>query len=78
MTTTTIKVPSELRDRLSADAKQHGQTIAARLADLLTAAEREARFESVRLAYERLPEDDDYWAETRAWDALSTDGVDDA
>lgn len=78
MTTTTIKVPVELRDRISADAKAHGQTIAARLEQLISAAEREARFISVREAYARLAVDDDYRAESRAWDALSADGLEDA
>ncbi|MGV1006166.1 MAG: toxin-antitoxin system protein [Candidatus Nanopelagicales bacterium] len=78
MATTTIKVPSALRDRLTANARLHGQSVAARLDDLLSAAEREARFESIRLAYQQVGADDDYWVETRAWDALSADGLDDA
>ena len=78
MGTTTIKVPVELRDRISADAKAHGQTIAARLEQLISAAERKARFASVRDAYARLAVDDDYQAETQSWDALSADGLDDA
>ena len=77
MSTTTIKVPVALRDRISADAKAHGQTIAARLEHLISEAERESRFAAVREAYGRLSPDDDYWEETRSWDDLSGDGLED-
>ncbi len=75
MAVATIKVPVELRDRIIADAKAHGLTIAARLDQLISEAERASRFAAIREAYARLPEDDDYWDETRSWDALSGDGL---
>lgn len=43
MAYTTIKLPVALRDRISADARAHGLTIAARLEQLVSEAEREAR-----------------------------------
>lgn len=75
MAYTTIKLPVALRDRISADARAHGLTIAARLEQLVSEAEREARFASIREAYARLGQDDDYWMETRSWDDLSGDGL---
>lgn len=74
---TTIKVPVELRERISADAKAHGQTIATRLEQLISEAERQTRFAEIRAAYARLAPDDDYQEETTSWDSLAADGLDD-
>ena len=70
VTATTIKVPSELRDRISASARSRGTTAAGLLAELLDEHERAERFAAVKAAYARLAPDDDYWAETRTWEAL--------
>jgi predicted DNA-binding protein len=70
VTTTTIKVPTELRDRISASARSRGTTAAGLLTELLDEHERAKRFSAVKSAYARLSPDDDYWAETRAWEAL--------
>lgn len=69
MATTTIKVPTELRDRISASARSRGTSAAGLLAELLDEHERTERFAAVKAAYARLSLDDDYWAETRAWEA---------
>jgi hypothetical protein len=78
MALTTIKIPTELRDRISADAKERGVTAAALLSELINDYERARRFAAIREAYANLPPDDDYWAETRDWDTLSGDGLADA
>ncbi|HET9104814.1 MAG TPA: hypothetical protein VFN55_15790 [Solirubrobacteraceae bacterium] len=69
MATTTIKVPTELRDRINASARSRGMTAAGLLTELLDEHERAERFAAVKAAYARLPLEDDYWAETRAWEA---------
>jgi hypothetical protein len=70
MAMTTIKVPTELRDRIRASARSRGTTAAGLLTELLDEHERAERFAAVKAAYVRLSPDDDYWAETRAWEAL--------
>jgi predicted DNA-binding protein len=70
---TTIKVPRELRDRISAHAKKAGEPAAAFLTDLLDAYERAARFEAVRFAHATA--DERYRAETAEWDALGDEGL---
>jgi hypothetical protein len=71
MATTTIKVSTELRDRISASARSRGTTAAGLLTELLNEHERAQRFAAVKSAYARLSPEDDYWAKTRAWDALN-------
>jgi hypothetical protein len=68
--TTTIKVPTELRDRISASARSRATTAAGLLTGLLDEHERAERFAAVKAVYARLSPDDDYWAETPAWEAL--------
>jgi predicted transcriptional regulator len=86
MPLTTIKVPVELRDRVSEDARARGVSMSALLAELVDEYERAQRFAAVRRAYADLPaaddyetddyETDDYAAETREWDsALAADGL---
>lgn len=70
MALTTIKVPVELRDRISRDAKERGVTAAALLNQLLDDAERARRMEAVGAAFATLKDDDEYWDDVRAWDAI--------
>jgi hypothetical protein len=46
--TTTIRVPIQTRDRLAAQARERGISLAALLADLASSAEREAIFRAER------------------------------
>lgn len=72
MTMTTIKVPTELRDRISEGARKRGVTTAALLTQLLDEHERTQWFAAIKQAYQQLPVDDDYWSETHAWDELAS------
>lgn len=56
--TTTIKVPRELRDRLSKVAQQERTTLASVIARLLDAAEEQAFWEAVRNAHAGIAEDE--------------------
>jgi hypothetical protein len=70
---TTIKVPKQLRERLSREAAREGVTAANFVARLVDDHERQSRFEEVRRAYES--DDDSYAAETAEWDSLANDGL---
>lgn len=70
MTMTTIKVPSELRDRIASDAQAHGMTAAAVVAQALDARDREQRWAAVGAAFAELATDDPYWAEFGEWESL--------
>lgn len=48
MTSTTIKVPSELRDRLNAEARKEGKTVAEVIEKLLLERGRAERFRAIR------------------------------
>ncbi|MCY7300452.1 MAG: ribbon-helix-helix protein, CopG family [Ilumatobacteraceae bacterium] len=48
MTSTTIKVPSELRDRLNAEARKEGRTVAEVIEKLLQERGRAERFRAIR------------------------------
>jgi hypothetical protein len=72
---TTIKVPKDLRDRISRDAALAGLTAAGFLGALLAEHERAARFDSVRQAYATAP-DAEYLIETAQWDKLASAGPD--
>jgi len=67
---TTIKVPVELRDRISRDAKARGVTAAALLNELLDDAERTRRMRALGEAFAAVDDDDEYWDDVRAWDAI--------
>lgn len=73
MALTTIKVPTELRDRISRNAKQRNMTLSALLRELVDAYDREQRFAAIRDAYARLPADDDYREEIAEWDSVDAD-----
>lgn len=70
---TTIKVPKSLRARISALAGQRHRTAAEVIEELLDEADRRARFDAVRAAYESA--DSAYLDETEAWDSLAADGL---
>ena len=58
MTVTTIKVPSELRDRLAAKAKQHNATMAAVIAHALDEAEEQEFWRRVREENARITDEE--------------------
>jgi predicted transcriptional regulator len=78
MTATTIKVSSELRDRLNAAAHDEGLTTGSFVERLLELYLREQRFARLRESMAAM--DEKAWAEYReemkAWDATLTDGLD--
>lgn len=71
---TTIRVSSDLRDRINRGAHEHGLTAAGWIDQLVAAEERNARMAAFGRAMTTA--DDDYWDEFRAWDATVGDGVD--
>lgn len=68
---TTIKVTRELREQIAALARDRGLTQASLIEQALAALLRRERLEAARAAM-RGNVDDDYLAETRAWQALSS------
>lgn len=74
MATTTIKVPTELRDRINRDARARGVTAAGLIERLLDAYERRQRMEAFGRAVKRA--DVSYWDEFRSWDVTLGDGSD--
>lgn len=71
-TTTTIKVPTDLRDRINQDAREQDTTAAGLLEKLIDAYERRARMEEFGRAFRRV--DEAYWDEFHAWDIVVDDG----
>jgi predicted transcriptional regulator len=74
MSTTTIKVDTAVRDRLSVLARERGTTMGALLAEATERLEREAFFVRAHEQLERLrQEDPDAWeadrADSRSWQA---------
>jgi len=67
---TTIKVPVELRDRLGAEARAKGKTLAQFIAKLLDEYEREQRWNELGEAIRKSPPDEQYFADLRWFDAL--------
>lgn len=78
MSSTTIRVDSRTRDRLSAVASELGASQENALNRLID----EHEMHQVHLAYARLREDQaawaDYQAETDEWDVTTADGLSDA
>jgi hypothetical protein len=72
---TTIKVSKPLRLRIAGDAASEGVSAAAFLERLVDRYEREQRLLAVGRVY-RTGVDQDYVAETDAWDAAASDGLD--
>lgn len=67
MTMTTIKVPSELRDVLKAQAKEHGRSIGSHLQVLAGLEARRGRLARMRKAMETNPPDAEYTADASDW-----------
>lgn len=72
---TTVKVPRSLRERITKDAAEVGQTAAGFLTIVVDRWEREQRLAAVRRAYEAV--DDEYRDDSEAWDPTNTDGLHD-
>ena len=68
---TTIKVPTELRDRINRDARERGISAARFIEGLLDGFERRQRMEAFGRAFRGA--DSDYWDEFRAWDVATDD-----
>ena len=73
--TTTIRVPIPTRDRLAAQARQRGISIAALLEELSDQAERQAAFEAERRAPLADAEMSAGHDEDLDWDATAGDGI---
>lgn len=67
MTTTTIKVPTQLRDVLKSQARESGSTLAEHLEHLAMSEARRRRHAELERAIAANPPDDDYRREAAAW-----------
>ncbi|MFT0846898.1 DNA mismatch repair protein MutS [Actinomycetaceae bacterium L2_0104] len=67
MTATTIKVPSELRDRLKAEAARQGHTLAEHLEMLLDEEARRQQFKQLREQIAENPPDERYNRDAEEW-----------
>lgn len=76
MKTTTIKVPTELRDRINRDAKERGLPAAGLIEILLDAYERQRRMESFGRAFRDA--ETEYWDEFKSWDLALDEVLDEA
>ena len=79
MPATTIKVSSELRDRLNAEARRANTTVAGVIEGLVAERERAERFRAMREAMSSASaaELDDYQRDVDEWDTASRDTSDD-
>lgn len=75
--TTTLRVPSELRDEIARIAAQRGTTMLEVVTDAVHRLGREEWWSSVRDALDQLTPEDvaDYQAESRRLDVASADGL---
>jgi post-segregation antitoxin (ccd killing protein) len=73
--TTTIRVPVQTRDRLAAQARERGVSIAALLTDLAARAEREAIFRAERDTTRAEAALQAVRDENRDWDTTVGDGL---
>jgi post-segregation antitoxin (ccd killing protein) len=73
--TTTIRVPVQTRDRLAAQARDRGLSIAALLTELATRAEREAIFRAERETTRAEAALQAVRDENRDWDTTAGDGL---
>jgi len=74
--TTTIRVPVQTRDRLAAQARERGVSIAALLTKLAARAEHEAIFRAERDATRAEAAHHAVHREERNWDDTLDDGID--
>lgn len=70
--TTTIKVSTDVRDRLKAQAAIAHRTLGEHLAELADLGDRQLRFDALRAAVRTTPAHDldSYQVELRAWDRI--------
>jgi len=73
--TTTIRVPVSTRDRLAAQARERGISVAAFLTELASRAEREAIFRAERDTPRAEATVDAVRDEDRDWDDIAADGL---
>ncbi|GAB3198048.1 hypothetical protein GCM10027062_11320 [Nocardioides hungaricus] len=73
MALTTLKVPTELRDRIAGEARREEKTIAAFLAGLVDQWERARREEALRDAIAASPPDAEYWSDFAAFAAMDAE-----
>lgn len=75
MTATTIKIDSELRDQLNAEARARGVPVGSVVEQLWQAWQREQRFAAIRAAMSAASEAErERWhAEDESWQAIVTD-----
>ncbi|MEO8815298.1 MAG: antitoxin [Mycobacterium sp.] len=73
--TTTIRVPVDTRDRLAAQARKQGVSVAALLTELSTRIEREAIFRAERDHTRTEAAMHAVCDENRDWDATTGDGL---
>lgn len=73
--TTTIRVSRHTRDRLAAQARQRGVSIASLLAEFASQAERHAVFEAERDAEKAEATEAAVRDESREWDNATGDGI---
>lgn len=73
--TTTIRVPVPTRDKLAAQARQRGISIAALLEELSDRAERQAAFEVERMATLADSDMSKVHDEDLDWDVTAGDGI---
>ena len=66
MTMTTIKVPTQLRDRINRNARERGLPAAGLIESLLDAYDRRRRMEAFGRAFRGA--DAEYWDEFTSWD----------
>lgn len=73
--TTTIKVSTEVRDRLKAQATAAQRTLGEHLAHLADLGDRQNRFAALRAAIDATPQQTmaSYHAEVREWDRIDRD-----
>ena len=74
MSATTIKVPSELRDRISRGAQERGLSAAGLIESLLDAYERRRRMELFGRSFRGA--DAEYWDEFKSWDLALGEALD--
>lgn len=74
MAMTTIKVPSELRDRINRGAKERGVPAARLIENLLDAYDRRRRMTAFGEAFRGA--DAEYWDEFATWDIATVNGLD--
>lgn len=77
MPITSIKVSTETRDRLKAQAKASGRTIAEQIDELVFLADREARFAAMKQAIANTSPEEMalYREEAEWWEQLSNDSL---